>query len=92
MQAHLPALHSWEQTLTVRTCWCRLIFAGKQMSDEKSAKDFNIEGGSVLHLVGHPSVSIMLSSNMQCMRLLGVFVLRTFFKSFVWCYAIYWSD
>ncbi|KAK9813356.1 hypothetical protein WJX73_001957 [Symbiochloris irregularis] len=29
----------------------RLIFAGKQMSDEKAAKDFNIEGGSVLHLV-----------------------------------------
>ena len=30
---------------------CRLIFAGKQMLDEKTAKDFNIEGGSVLHLV-----------------------------------------
>eukprot|EP00195_Chlamydomonas_chlamydogama_P001200 CAMPEP_0202922736 /NCGR_PEP_ID=MMETSP1392-20130828/78081_1 /ASSEMBLY_ACC=CAM_ASM_000868 /TAXON_ID=225041 /ORGANISM="Chlamydomonas chlamydogama, Strain SAG 11-48b" /LENGTH=229 /DNA_ID=CAMNT_0049616379 /DNA_START=155 /DNA_END=847 /DNA_ORIENTATION=+ len=29
----------------------RLIFAGKQMSDEKQAKDYNIEGGSVLHLV-----------------------------------------
>jgi ubiquitin-like protein Nedd8 len=28
-----------------------LIFGGKQMSDEKSAKDYNIEGGSVLHLV-----------------------------------------
>ena len=31
----------------------RLIFAGKQMLDEKTAKDFNIEGGSVLHLVSH---------------------------------------
>lgn len=30
---------------------CRLIFAGKQMNDEKAAKDYNIEGGSVLHLV-----------------------------------------
>jgi ubiquitin-like protein Nedd8 len=30
---------------------CRLIFAGKQMSDDKCAKDYNIEGGSVLHLV-----------------------------------------
>ena len=29
----------------------RLIFGGKQMSDEKTAKDYNIEGGSVLHLV-----------------------------------------
>jgi len=29
----------------------RLIFAGKQMNDEKHAKDYNIEGGSVLHLV-----------------------------------------
>ena len=29
----------------------RLIFAGKQMNDEKTAKDYNIEGGSVLHLV-----------------------------------------
>jgi len=30
---------------------CRLIFAGKQMNDDKAAKDYNIEGGSVLHLV-----------------------------------------
>ena len=30
---------------------CRLIFAGKQMNDDKLAKDYNIEGGSVLHLV-----------------------------------------
>jgi len=29
----------------------RLIFAGKQMNDEKVAKEYNIEGGSVLHLV-----------------------------------------
>lgn len=29
----------------------RLIFGGKQMNDEKIAKDYNIEGGSVLHLV-----------------------------------------
>ena len=29
----------------------RLIFAGKQMGDEKQAKDYNVEGGSVLHLV-----------------------------------------
>ena len=31
--------------------FCRLIFAGKQMNDDKAAKDYNIEGGSVLHLV-----------------------------------------
>lgn len=30
----------------------RLIFAGKQMNDDKTARDYNIEGGSVLHLVG----------------------------------------
>ena len=29
----------------------RLIFSGKQMSDEKNAIDYKIEGGSVLHLV-----------------------------------------
>ena len=28
-----------------------MIFAGKQMNDDKAAKDYNIEGGSVLHLV-----------------------------------------
>lgn len=31
--------------------WPRLIFAGKQMNDDKTARDYNIEGGSVLHLV-----------------------------------------
>ena len=30
----------------------RLIFSGKQMNDDKMAKEYNIEGGSVLHLVG----------------------------------------
>ena len=29
----------------------RLIFGGKQMSDDKKASEYNIEGGSVLHLV-----------------------------------------
>lgn len=29
----------------------RLIFGGKQMNDEKSASDYKIVGGSVLHLV-----------------------------------------
>jgi len=29
----------------------RLIFAGKQMADEMKAREYNIEGGSVLHLV-----------------------------------------
>jgi ubiquitin-like protein Nedd8 len=30
---------------------CSLIFGGKQMNDDKTAKEYNIEGGSVLHLV-----------------------------------------
>ena len=34
-----------------QTHYYRLIFAGKQMNDDKMAKDYNIEGGSVLHLV-----------------------------------------
>jgi len=29
----------------------RLIFAGKQMNDEKTAADYKVTGGSVLHLV-----------------------------------------
>ena len=31
--------------------YCRLIYAGKQLADDKTAKEYNIEGGSVLHLV-----------------------------------------
>ncbi|XXG65858.1 hypothetical protein AAC387_Pa05g3461 [Persea americana] len=29
----------------------RLLFAGKQMSDDRTVRDYGIEGGSVLHLV-----------------------------------------
>ncbi|CAM0913053.1 unnamed protein product [Alopecurus aequalis] len=29
----------------------RLIFGGKQIADDKTAKDYNIKGGDVLHLV-----------------------------------------
>ncbi|KAK2635622.1 hypothetical protein Ddye_030414 [Dipteronia dyeriana] len=29
----------------------RLIYGGKQLAVDKTAKDYNIEGGSVLHLV-----------------------------------------
>jgi ubiquitin-like protein Nedd8 len=29
----------------------RLIYAGKQMADDKAASEYNLEGGSVLHLV-----------------------------------------
>jgi len=29
----------------------RLIYAGKQMNDDKTADDYKISGGSVLHLV-----------------------------------------
>jgi hypothetical protein len=29
----------------------RLIYAGKQMNDDKTAADYKIAGGSVLHLV-----------------------------------------
>ncbi|CAL1539373.1 unnamed protein product [Lymnaea stagnalis] len=29
----------------------RLIFSGKQMNDEKTASDYKVAGGSVLHLV-----------------------------------------
>jgi len=29
----------------------RLIFGGRQMADEKTVREYNIEAGSVLHLV-----------------------------------------
>jgi len=29
----------------------RIIFGGKQMNDERTAADYSIEGGAVLHLV-----------------------------------------
>jgi ubiquitin-like protein Nedd8 len=29
----------------------RLIFGGKQMADDKAAREYGVEGGSVLHLV-----------------------------------------
>ena len=29
----------------------RLIFSGKQMNDEKTASDYKVTGGSVLHLI-----------------------------------------
>uniref|UniRef100_A0A182V579 Ubiquitin-like protein NEDD8 n=1 Tax=Anopheles merus TaxID=30066 RepID=A0A182V579_ANOME len=29
----------------------RLIFSGKQMNDDKTAQDYKVQGGSVLHLV-----------------------------------------
>lgn len=29
----------------------RLIFGGRQLADERPANEYNIEGGSVLHLV-----------------------------------------
>lgn len=35
----------------------RLIFSGKQMADNKTAKDYNVEGGSVLHLVSRGKVA-----------------------------------
>lgn len=44
-QLHSPAL------ATTNDVRCSLIFAGKAMNDDKMAKDYNIEGGSVLHLV-----------------------------------------
>lgn len=43
----------------------RLIFAGKQMNDEKTAKEYNIEGGSVLHLVSR-NESLLLSKAPRC--------------------------
>ena len=39
----------------ITNCWMffeqRLIFGGKQMHDDKTASDYNLEGGSTLHLV-----------------------------------------
>ena len=59
---------------------CRLIFAGKQMNDDKMAKDYHIEGGSVLHLVGAlcsllnlqtPQSAILILDCLQVLALRG---------------------
>ncbi|KAL6524210.1 NEDD8 protein [Orobanche minor] len=42
---------SWSRTARTYIMNSRLIYAGKQLGDDKTAKDYNIEGGSVLHLV-----------------------------------------
>lgn len=44
----------------------RLIFAGKQMNDDKAAKDYNIEGGSVLHLVRRQGVGASRAWQAAC--------------------------
>ncbi|XP_066942746.1 NEDD8 isoform X1 [Macrobrachium rosenbergii] len=43
----------------------RLIFSGKQMNDEKTAADYKVQGGSVLHLV--------LALRGGCANVLGVY-------------------
>ena len=52
--------------MSVRTR--RLIFAGKQMNDDKVAKDYNIEGGSVLHLVRALRYMAALRMCLHCAR------------------------
>jgi len=49
----------------------RLIFSGKQMADDKTAKEYNIEGGSVLHLV---RVAIRRGDNNCRLKNLGKFI------------------
>ncbi|XP_064100039.1 NEDD8 isoform X1 [Macrobrachium nipponense] len=44
----------------------RLIFSGKQMNDEKTAADYKVQGGSVLHLV--------LALRGGCANVLGVYI------------------
>ncbi|EGG02012.1 uncharacterized protein MELLADRAFT_91724 [Melampsora larici-populina 98AG31] len=40
-----------EEKEGIPTSQQRLIFSGKQLTDSKTVKESNIEGGSVLHLV-----------------------------------------
>ncbi|CAH8371345.1 unnamed protein product [Eruca vesicaria subsp. sativa] len=53
-----------EATKAISFLFCRLIYPRKQLADDKTAKDYNIEGGSVLHLVLALSVGFgVLSTN-----------------------------
>ncbi len=51
MCSAVSCLRNSNTTLTLHASNASLIFGGKQMSDDKTARDYNIEGGSVLHLV-----------------------------------------
>uniref|UniRef100_A0AAQ4RFN3 Ubiquitin-like protein NEDD8 n=1 Tax=Gasterosteus aculeatus aculeatus TaxID=481459 RepID=A0AAQ4RFN3_GASAC len=44
----------------------RLIYSGKQMNDEKTAADYKIQGGSVLHLVLALRGGSRILSNCAC--------------------------
>ncbi|KAL4293964.1 hypothetical protein AHAS_Ahas18G0180700 [Arachis hypogaea] len=42
-----PVQQSCVENFTIVGTVCRLIYAGKQLADDKTAKEYNIEGGSV---------------------------------------------
>ena len=71
--------------------FCRLNYALKKLADDKTTKDYNIERGSVLHLVlalsGGVDVLWIVTLSYFCLGILFFLWLKSD-AIWIWCFAI----